>query len=201
MTTQAAGAFCAGNPSSQENVGGKSQENVGGDTGGLVGPKESQPVMAEPVPTQPACTVPDSQPFEPEWQDAQTNKSASPPPCTTVPGKIADGDREASPAVSPSAPEDSDVNDVGDSVSVAPPAAGRRDPNYFKPPGFFLGGGEVTQAVFKTLLGWWFQMFYCHYGDYRFLLRESWWTQQTKGFLNMAHLLKQAPKRIIRKNP
>ena len=141
MTTQAAGAFCAGNPSPD-----------GGDgTGGSTGPKESQPVMAEPVPTQPAATVPDSQSFEPEWQDAQTNKSASPPPCTTVPGKIDDVDREASPAISPTAPEDSDANDAGDSVSLAPPAAKRRDPSYFKPLGFSMDG-EFTRAVFKTFL-------------------------------------------------
>lgn len=175
MTTQAAGAFCAGNPSSQE--------HVGGSTGGSLGPNESQPVMAEPVPTQPAFTVPDSQLIEEEWQDAQTNKSASPPPCSTVPGKINDGDRAAFPAISPTAPEESDVNDAGDSVSVAPPAAGRRDPNYFKPPGFF---GVVVRSHEQCSKPSWIDGFegvlLPYHGDYRFLLWESQWTQQTKGF-------------------
>ncbi len=112
VTTESKGAFCAGT-STPPKVGESGSQKYG---------------LAEPVPTMPRETVPDSLPQDsqgdPDWFRS--------PSIATVPGKP--------PQVSPpqevpkaAAPE----SELGDSASAAPEQPTGRDPNYFKSPDLF----------------------------------------------------------------
>ena len=103
-----------------------STESKGAFTSGTASPTLT-PAWAEVVPTVPL----ESAPPTPMLHDAQEVVESQPPlppsEPPTLPGKLPPQEK---------APEHVPESEVGESASVAePPAAGGRDPNYFKFPG------------------------------------------------------------------